>query len=51
MYSHEAIAIFLKPISWQRAIIYFLKTFKIFQITIILDILDLPDHPDYDQIS
>ena len=39
----------MKPVSLQRAILYFIKTLKILQITFILDILDLPDHPNYDQ--
>ena len=48
---NKATANFLKPVSWQRDILYFIQTLKTLQITFILDILDLPDHPDYDQRS
>ena len=40
MYINEAMTDFLKPVSWQTAIIYFIKTLKIFQIIFILDILE-----------
>ena len=48
---NEATANFLKPVSWQRDIHYFIQTLKILQITLILDILDLPDHLNCDQRS
>ena len=48
---NEATADFLKPVSWQRDIRYFIQTLKILQITLILDILDLPHHLNYNQRS
>ena len=51
MHTDEAMADFIKPITLQRAILYFIETLKILQITFILDIMDIPDHPDYNQRS
>ena len=47
----KAMANFLKLFSWQRAILYLIKTLKILKNTFNLDIIDIPDHPDYNHRS